>query len=119
MDTEPRDMNMWLQETLNNWVDQGALPTDRSAQLECRIRRLARQDRKNRVMRKLYGLALAIATCIWFLFVNCPAAAASYIVTPYSSHSASLNILILLSVFSGYLVKLAVHLPIKDALGEV
>lgn len=118
MDNQPGDLDALLQETLGDWIDQGVLPADKSAQLESRIRNMARQDRKNRAVNRLYGLALAIATCIWLLFVNCPVAAASYAGDSNTPHLVLFNALILLTVLSGYLFKMAIHSPFCVSLEE-
>lgn len=82
MDSEPRNIDLWVQETLNSWAEQGTLSRGRSDQLHLKIVQLARQERKNRLIRKACGLVAGTIICIWLLFANCPVAAASYAGSP-------------------------------------
>lgn len=105
MDSEPRDLDIWMQEMLNSWAEQGALPSEKSAQLRVRVARLARQERKNRFIRKVYGLAAAIITCIWMLFASCPVAAASYVNNPiYSAPFAQVNAVCIVALLIGFFI---------------
>jgi len=85
VNSEPQKMDLWIQETLNNWAEQGTLPLGRSEQLQMKIAKLAHQERKNSLTSKACGLAAGILTCIWLLFANCPVAAASYVGNPIPS----------------------------------
>lgn len=78
MDSKPRNIDLWMQETLNSWAEQGTLQLEKSTQLQKSIAKLAHQERRKRFTRKVSALAAAILTFIWFLFASCPVAAASY-----------------------------------------
>lgn len=94
-----------MQDALKNWADQGALPSDKSAQLRAQIVQLAQRERKNRLIRKLYGLAAAVITWIWMLFASCPAAAACQGTFNPTAHFALLNIVCFLLILVGILVR--------------
>ena len=106
MDFEPQKMDLWIQETLNNWAEQGTLPLEKSAQLHLRIAKLAQQERKNRLTRKACGLAAGILTCIWLLFANCPVAAASYVGNPIpSTYSCQFTLIGLFAILICFFIK--------------
>lgn len=77
MDPDTHDIDIWLNETLNNWAEQGTLSSQRSAQLQMGISKLAYQEKKRSFIRKICSLVAAIITFLWFLFANCPVAAAA------------------------------------------
>jgi hypothetical protein len=103
VDSESHELDLWMQETLNNWAEQGTLPLERSEQLQMKIAKLAHQERINSLTRKACGLAAGILTCIWLLFANCPVAAASYagnsIQSTYSCQSTLVGLFVILICF--------------------
>lgn len=118
MDAEPRNVDEWMQDALNNWAEQGALPSDKSAQLRAQIVRLAQRERRNRWIRKLYGLAAAIITWIWMLFASCPVAAAACRETFHpAADLAFLNVacflLILVGIYIGQSLPLFLNMSIS------
>jgi hypothetical protein len=99
-EVDSKDIDLWMQETLNSWAQQGSLSSDKSIQLQANIAKLAQGEKKS-LSRRIYSLAAAIITFIWLLFVSCPAAAAAYAGTSfYSSHKSPVKFLIVLGVFS-------------------
>ncbi|MDD3308317.1 MAG: hypothetical protein PHO29_14665, partial [Acetobacterium sp.] len=103
MDSEPDNMDLWMQETLNSWAEQGTLSLERSAQLQMKITELAHHEKKGRFTRKVWGLVAAITAFIWMLFANCPVAAASYVSSTFQSNAFSqvweISLLVILMCF--------------------
>jgi len=106
MDSEPRNIDLWMQENLNSWAEHGNLSLDRSTQLHMRIANLAHQERKNRFTRKASGLVAAIISFLWLLFANCPVAAASYVGSSiHSNHFPEVKVIGLLAILICFFIK--------------
>jgi len=99
MDTEPRNMDLWMETRLNSWAEQGRLSADKSMHLQTMIAELAHQERKNRIFRTIYRLVATIIAYLWLLFARSPVAAAAYKSSSLeSSPDLSINAVVLLAV---------------------
>ncbi len=85
MISEPRDFELWMEEVMNCWAEDGQLPQDKSVQLHAMVARLAHQERRIRLFRTALGFAAALIACIWILFTSCPVAAAAYLGGTFSA----------------------------------
>lgn len=107
MDPETRDIDIWMKETLNSWAEQGALSSDKSAQLQISISKLANREKKNHFKRKVCRFVAAIITFLWFLLANCQVAAAAYMGnTIDSTHSFQLKLVSLTLVLLCYIANI-------------
>ncbi len=99
MATEPRNMDLWMETTLNSWAEQGRLSADKSMHLQSMIAEHAHQERKNRISRMIYRLVATIIAYLWLLFARSPVAAAAYKSSPLeTSPDLSIGAVILLAI---------------------
>lgn len=106
MDFETRDIDLWMQETLNSWAERGTLSSEKSAQLQMSVSKLASEEKKSRFTRKVCGLVAATITFIWLLFASCPIAAASYVDSPIiSTHSPEAKVVGLFCILIYFFIK--------------
>lgn len=114
MDSKLPNLDLWMEDTLNSWTDQGALSSERSTQLHAIVTNLAHQEKKNHFVRKVFELIAAIITCIWLLFASCPVAAASYLNnTGHISHFPQVDVLALLTIliYFSFNYRIKYHTP--------
>lgn len=118
MDQEP-NIDLWLQNSLKHWAEQGTLSADQSLQIQMKITALAEKERKTHISNKIISILTAIITMLYTLFASCPVAAASYSSSPIAA-SHSMQILVFCMLFinlAGFLYKNVQ--PVKIILFEV
>ncbi|MBP1761613.1 MAG: hypothetical protein H6Q64_1155 [Firmicutes bacterium] len=105
MGSESRDLELWLEGSMQRWAEQGQLPRGKSIQLDKMVARMAQQEKRRRLMRAAFSFVAAFIVCIWLLFTNCPVAAANYFSGPTPASPFDLSILpVLISLAVPFIV---------------
>jgi len=105
MGSESQDLELWLEDSMQRWAEQGQFPRDKSIQLERMVARMAHQEKRRRKIRAVFSFVATFIACIWLLFTNCPVAAANYFSGPTPAYPLSLSILpVLISLAVPFIV---------------